>query len=194
LDYPAAVAVFDEGSGGGLDGGVFGDLGEGTAGFGSGGPAGDAFNLVLIGDGVLRRVSGVVGDCAADGGDIKVSEAEVAVARPVGIGCPDAVTFVGEVVEVDLLGANEEALLLFGGAGEETGVSERIEVASAVVFGRVGFGGHFDGLGPEALVLTGVGVVDRGFELGRVEFFFAGGRQKSESGKSDQGCNVSAHS
>lgn len=181
---PTAVTVFNKGGGGGLDGGVFGDFGEGTTGFGSAGPAGDAFNLVLIRNGVSGRVGGVVGDGICDGRNVEVSEAEISVSGLLGIGCPCGVALVGEVVEVHPFGADEEALLLFRSAREESGVGERIEVAGAVVFGGIGFSGHLDWFGPDAFVLAGIGIVDRGFELGRIEFFFAGGGEKCESSKS----------
>jgi hypothetical protein len=194
LHDPAAVAVFDEGGGGGLDGGVFGDFGEGSAGFWSGGPAGDALNLVLIGDGVLGGVRRVVGNGIGHGRDVEVTEAEISVAGLIGVRSPGGVAFVGEVVEVHLFGTDEEALLLFGSAREESGVGEGIEVASAVVFGGIGFGWHLDWFRPDALVLAGVGIVDRGFELRCIELFFAGSGEKGESSKSKQKRNVSAHS
>jgi hypothetical protein len=191
---PAAVAVFDEGGGGGLNGGVLRDFGESAAGFWCSGPAGNAFNLILISDGILRGVAGVVGYGAGDGGDVEVSEAEVAVARLIGVGGPGGVAFVGEVVEVNPFGSDEEAFLLFGSASEQASVGKSIEVAGAVVFCRIGFGGHFDRLRPDAFVFAGVGIVDGGFELGRVDFFFACGGKKSENGKGEHRCKVSAHS
>src|ERR1017187_2398569 len=76
------------------------------------GPFGDAFNLVTVIDGVLRGVGGVVGDGVVDGGDVEVAEAEVAVTGLVGVGSPGGVSLVGEVVVIDLFGADEKALLL----------------------------------------------------------------------------------
>src|SRR6185503_6980610 len=84
-DNPAAVAVFDKRRGSGLDGSVLRDLGKCAAGLWCACPAGNAFNLVLIGHGVLRRIALVIGNSAADCGDVEVSEAEVAIAGILGV-------------------------------------------------------------------------------------------------------------
>ena len=91
-----------------------------------------------------------------------MAEAEVAVPWLVGVGDPGGVSFVGEVVLIDLFGADEKALLFRGSADEQAGIEEGVVVAGLLVFGGVYLGRQLDGLRPDALVAANERVVDGG--------------------------------